>query len=60
MMLDQVIATANKCKFVGFVDVCQCNDITNGLTAVLVNANASKNATACLQMRENANACTFY
>ena len=57
MMLDQVIATVN--KYVGFVMCASANYITNGLTAVLVNANASKNATACLQMRENANACTF-
>ena len=59
MMLDQVIATANKCKCGGLWMCASANDITNGLTAVLVNANASKNATACLQMQENANACTF-
>ena len=42
--------------------VCGCVPVQMILqmgTAVLVNANASKNATACLQIRENANACTF-
>ena len=42
-----------------FVNVCSANVTTMGVQRYLVNANATKNATACLQMRDTANACRF-
>ena len=40
-----------------FVNVCRANVTTMGVQRYLVNANATKIATACLQMRDTANAC---
>ena len=64
IMLDQVIATVNKCKCVGFswlklrmlgnASLLMCanaNDTTMGVQRYLLNANATKYETAWLQMQ---------